>query len=130
MALKADLQPGFRYGWYHHGFTVDQLPYKAAFGIWGSYAGVTLKSLALIATFYTSLFPVGGSPDAEVFFENYLAAPLILGLYLFWKLYSRHWPMWVKIQDMDVTTGVRRGSLEMAAEMRVPAWKNALRAFF
>jgi yeast amino acid transporter len=86
--------------------------------------------LALIATFYTSLWPVGGSPNAEVFFQNYLAAPIIIALYIFWKLWSRDWRMFVRVQDMDVTTGVRRGSLEMAQEMKVPGWKKALRAFF
>lgn len=96
--------------------------------------GVALNLLALIASFYTALYPVGGSPDAEVFFENYLTLPIIVGLYVFWKLWSRHWPMFIRAKDMDVTTGVRRGSIEMAMELRQDGFKNgfknALRAFF
>ena len=95
---------------------------------------MALNLIALIATFYTSLYPVGGSPDAEAFFESYLAGPIILALYLGWKLYSRDWSLYVKTKDMDVTTGIRRGSIEVAQEMRVEGkqggFKKALRAFF
>ncbi|EXJ90624.1 hypothetical protein A1O1_03727 [Capronia coronata CBS 617.96] len=115
---------------YAHGFTKQQLPYRAAFGIWGSYIGVTLNALAIIATFYTSLYPVGSDPDAEVFFENFLAAPIVIALYIFWKLYSRDWKLFVRASEMDVTTGVRRGSLEIAAERGRDGWKKALRVFF
>lgn len=121
---------GFRHGWYYHGFTKDQLPYQAAFGIWGSYIGVGLNAIAIIATFYTSLFPLGSSPDPETFFENYLAAPIVIALYLGWKLYSRDWKLFVRAKDMNVTTGIRRGSIELAAERKGNQFKNALRAFF
>lgn len=97
----------FRAGWAYHGFTVDQLPYKAAFGVWGSWCGLILNSIAMIATFYTSLFPLGGSPDAEVFFENYLAAVVVIALYLFWKVYSRDWKLFVKAKDMDGKSHLR-----------------------
>lgn len=120
----------FRHGWYAHGFTKEQLPYQAAFGIWGSYIGVALNLLAMIATFYTSLFPLHGSPSAETFFENYLAAPIVLALYLGWKIWTRDWKLFVRTADMDVTTGIRRGSIDMATQNRQPGWKNALRAFF
>ncbi|KAL6244430.1 hypothetical protein RBB50_008672 [Rhinocladiella similis] len=118
----------FRRGWAAHGFSKDQLPYRAAFGVAGSYIGVTLNALAMIATFYTSLFPLGASPDAEVFFENYLAAPIVLGLYIFWKLWSRDWKMFIRAKEMDVTTGIRRGSLEIASQPQQSGWRKALRA--
>lgn len=84
----------------------------------------------MIATFYTSLFPLHSSPDAETFFENYLAAPIVLALYLGWKIYSRNWKMFVRTSEMDVTTGIRRGSLDMATFDKQPGWKKAMRAFF
>ncbi|OAP59869.1 hypothetical protein AYL99_04871 [Fonsecaea erecta] len=119
----------FRYGWYAHGFTKHQLPYQAAFGIWGSYIGLFLNIIAIIATFYTSLFPLGSSPDAEVFFENFLAAPIVIALYIGWKLYSRDWKLFIRASEMDVTMGIRRGSLEIAAEKGRTGWSKALRAF-
>lgn len=84
----------------------------------------------MIATFYTSLFPLHGEPDPGTFFENYLAAPIVLALYLGWKVYSRNWKMFVRASEMDVTTGIRRGSIDMAVQDRQPGWKKALRAFF
>ncbi|KAL2452060.1 putative amino-acid permease P7G5.06 [Exophiala dermatitidis] len=119
----------FRHGWYAHGFTKHQLPYQAAFGIVGSYLGVFLNGIAIIATFYTSLFPLGSSPTAKVFFENFLAGPVVIALYIFWKIYSRQWKLFVRASEMDVTTGVRRGSLEIAAERGRSGWKKALRVF-
>ncbi|KIX02624.1 uncharacterized protein Z518_08566 [Rhinocladiella mackenziei CBS 650.93] len=114
---------------YAHGFTKHQLPYQAAFGIWGSYIGVALNLLAIIATFYTSLFPVGSSPDAETFFEQYLAAPIVIALYLGWKAYTRDWKLFIRSSEMDVTMGIRRGSLEIAAEKGRSSWTKALRIF-
>jgi yeast amino acid transporter len=106
----------FRAGWKAHGYTLDQLPFQAQFGVIGSWIGLSLCILALIATFYTSVWPLGGSPDAEVFFSNYLAAPLILGCYLFWKVYAKDWKLYVSAADMDVTHGIRRGSIQATLE--------------
>lgn len=122
----------FRSAWKHNGFTPEQLPYQASFGVGGSYLGAGLAALALIATFYTSLFPVGGSPDAEAFFENYLSGPLILFLWAAWLLWSRDFTMYVKVKDMDVTSGVRRGSVDNPSYMapKQNAFRRALGAFF
>jgi amino acid transporter len=43
-----------------------------------------------------------------------LAVPVILALYLFWKIYSwfmypDHKPLYVKIKDIDVYAGMRDG---------------------
>lgn len=46
----------FRYAWKLQGHSLDELPYKASFGVVGSYVGFLLNVLALIATFYTSLW--------------------------------------------------------------------------
>lgn len=46
----------FRYAWKLQGHSLDELPFKAGFGVVGSYVGLTLNILALIATFYTSLW--------------------------------------------------------------------------
>jgi amino acid permease len=39
----------FRAAWKHHGHTVDEIPFKAAFGVYGSYAGLFLIFLVLVA---------------------------------------------------------------------------------
>ena len=96
-----------------NGHSLDELPYQAALGIWGSYLCVLINALALIASFYTALYPVGGDPlVAASFFQAYLAGPLLVFLYFMWKIYS--WftrpadrPIWVKINDIDIYSGMR-----------------------
>ena len=46
----------FRAGWKAQGHTLDELPYQASFGVIGSYLGLFLNCIALVATFYTSLW--------------------------------------------------------------------------
>jgi len=97
-------------------------------GVWGSYVGFTLNCLAVIATFYVSLFPLGGKPDAEAFFQSYLAGPMVIALYLFWKLYSREWKFFIKASDMDVTTGMRLPQLDGAPARPESKLKKILRS--
>lgn len=42
----------FRRAWVVQGHHVDELPFKAMFGVWGSWAGLFLIVLVLIAQFY------------------------------------------------------------------------------
>ena len=46
----------FRRGWMVQGHTLDELPFQAQFGVIGSYIGFGLACIALIATFYSSLW--------------------------------------------------------------------------
>jgi amino acid transporter len=105
---------------------LDELPYQAALGVWGSYLCVLINVLALIASFYTALFPVSGdAPTASVFFQNYLAGPLLIFLYLVWKVYS--WftrpadrPIWVKIRDIDIYSGMRESQTLVSGQGMSP----------
>lgn len=60
-----------------------------------------------MATFYVALYPVGGSPNAQAFFQEYLAGPIVIALFVFWKLWSRDWTFGVKLKDMDLDAGRR-----------------------
>jgi len=46
----------FRVAWKAQGHTKQELPYEAMFGVGGSYYGLILNGLCLIATFYVALF--------------------------------------------------------------------------
>lgn len=103
----------------YQGHSLDELPFKAAFGVTGSYICAVMNFLCLAAQFYVALWPVGG-PNYNVvdFFQAYLAAPFILVLYIMWKAYSffavpEHRPLYVKIKDIDVYTGMREGQVEL-----------------
>ncbi|KAI7082980.1 AAT family amino acid transporter [Hortaea werneckii] len=103
----------FRMAWAHNGHSLDELPFRAVFGVWGSWICLLINVIALIASFYTALYPLGGTYlSAENFFMSYLAAPLLLFLYCCWKVYSwfvhpEHRPLYVKIKDIDIYSGMR-----------------------
>ena len=46
----------FRRAWHYNGRSIEELPYVALFGIWGSWFGLILNVLCLMATFYVALF--------------------------------------------------------------------------
>ncbi|KIW71848.1 hypothetical protein PV04_00080 [Phialophora macrospora] len=99
----------FRTGWKAAGRSLDDLPFRSQLGIYGSYLGLFLVVISLAATFYVSLFPIGGTPTggAEAFFESYIAAPIALALFAFWKLWTRDTSFLVKVREMDLDTGRR-----------------------
>jgi yeast amino acid transporter len=91
------------------GHSIDELPFRAAGGVWGSWIGLSLNILCLIAQFYIALFPIGGSPAAASFFEAYLAAPIILVFFLFWKIFKR--TRFVRSHEVDLVSGRRELNL-------------------
>lgn len=118
----------FRAGWKAQGRTLDEIPYLAPFGVYGSYVGCILACLCLMATFYTALFPIGGSPNAESFFQSYLTALVIIVLYFGWKIYTRDTTIFIRALDMDLTTGLRANLLELQEERarthKQTGWKS------
>jgi len=85
-----------------------------------------INVLCLIAQFYVALYPVGGPYlNAELFFQAYLAGPFLIGLFLIWKIYSwfavpSHRPLYIKIKDIDIYTGMREGQRTMISGPGVP----------
>ncbi|KAI0128480.1 amino acid permease [Xylariales sp. AK1849] len=115
----------FRAGWKAQGYSLKQLPYKAPLGVVGSWIGFIITVLAIMATFYTSLYPsTSKPPNVENFFENFLAAPIVVVFYLGWKIYSRDWRLFVRTHEMDLKSGLRL----LEEDDEVPpakTWKNA-----
>ncbi|EXJ96315.1 hypothetical protein A1O1_01441 [Capronia coronata CBS 617.96] len=115
----------FRGAWKANGHSLDELPYKAAFGVWGSYLCLLINVVSLMAQFYVALYPVGGPYlDADTFFQLYLAGPLLIFLYLCWKIYDwfdhpeeRKW--FIRTKDIDIYTGMREAQL-MISGVDVP----------
>jgi amino acid transporter len=77
-----------------------------------------MNFLCLAAQFYVALYPIGGpNLDPTTFFQDYLAGPFLIVLYVGWKVYSWFWrpehrPLYVAIKDIDIYTGMREGQLE------------------
>ncbi|XXH05203.1 hypothetical protein Hte_011628 [Hypoxylon texense] len=126
----------FRLAWKAQGRDLREIPYRHPLGIWGSSIALGLNFVCLIATFYNALYPSpDATPDAATFFQAYLAAPIVIALYLFWKIWSGNWRMWVKLSDIDLNAGARPLEIEDEDEYIVKkTWGNLpmrmLRAFF
>ena len=78
-----------------NGRTTDDLPFAAMFGVLGSWIGLALNILCLIAQFYVALFPIGGTPTlgAEYFFESYLAFPVVILFFVGYKVWYKDWKL-------------------------------------
>jgi amino acid transporter len=120
----------FRHAWKLNGHSTDELPFRAAFGIWGSYVCAIMNFLCLAAQFYVALWPVGGpNLNAIDFFQAYLAGPFIVFLYAIWKIYSwfivpEHRPLYVKIKDIDIYTGMREEQLGISGAQADPDYRR------
>jgi amino acid transporter len=118
----------FRLAWKAQGHTLDELAFAAPLGIVGSCIGLLLNILCLIAQFYIAIFPIDASPSAEAFFEAYLAAPILILFYVFWKIWKK--TPFMRPSTIDLVTGRRLlDTQELIAEEKAerkawPAWKR------
>ena len=107
----------FRRAWVAQGHSVDDLAFKAAAGVWGSWVGLALNILCLVAQFYIAIFPIGGTPNAQSFFEAYLAVPIVIVFYIFWKIYKK--TRWVGTMEMDLVSGRREMNLHELRQQEI-----------
>lgn len=126
----------FRAAWKYSGHEVAELPFRAFAGVIGSYIGLALNIICLIAQFYIAAWPIGegelsATDRVKGFFSAYLAAPIILILYIIWKVVTitskdprvnqRGWRLYLKASEIDVNSGIREGVLrhpdDVAAEI-------------
>lgn len=61
--------------------------------------------LILIAQLYVALYPVGSdAPNIRSFFENYLAACVLLIFYVSHKICAKNWKCFIRIRDIDINS--------------------------
>jgi yeast amino acid transporter len=110
------------------GQNIDDIPFKAILGVWGSWIGLILNVLCIIAQFYIAVSPIGGGATAYEFFVNMLAMPIILVCFVGWKLVHR--TRFVRAIEADLVTGRREMDLadakreEMEERATWPWWKK------
>jgi amino acid transporter len=99
----------FRQGWKAQGHTLEEIPFRSAVGVIGSYYGLIFNILCLIAQFYVAVWPpgTGGTGTVEEFFEAYLAVPVVIIFYVGYKIIRWSESNFVRNDDMDVDTGRR-----------------------
>ncbi|TRM60925.1 amino acid permease/ SLC12A domain-containing protein [Schizophyllum amplum] len=109
----------FRAAWKAQGHSLEELPFRALGGAWGSWFGATLIVLVLIAQFYIAVWPIGGMSDngqevAENFFQVYMAMPIVLAFWIGGYAWKRERPR--RASEIDLDTG--RKSFFTVEEMR------------
>lgn len=114
----------FRSAWKQQGHTLDEIPFKAVGGVYGSWLGFILCIIVLAATFYNAVQPL----DAEAFFMNWLAVPVIIFFWIVGFVWKR--TGWLKLNQIDVDTGRREHDWEeiRAYQAKVASWPKWRRA--
>lgn len=97
-----------RKAWNARGYPLEKLVYRSPVGVWGSWVGFTSLMVILVAQFWVAIDPIddagmSGASRASAFFSAYLAAPVVLCFYAFFKLAYK--TKWVAIDKMDLDTG-------------------------
>jgi amino acid transporter len=124
----------FRKAWAYHGHTLDEIPFKAAGGVVGSWIGIGIIIVVLIAQFYTAVSPIGKRlGTATDFFSAYLAVFVVTAFWIagyFWKREG-----WLRTAQMDVDTGRRELDWDLINRERAeiatwPAWKRFFNRIF
>ncbi|KAI1733915.1 amino acid permease/ SLC12A domain-containing protein [Xylaria scruposa] len=124
----------FRKAWAYHGHTLDEIPFKAIGGVYGSWLGIFLIVLVLAAQFYVAVSPIGKNlGDAEGFFMTYLAAPVVLVFAAAGLAWNRRG--WQRTKDIDIDTGRREHNWDEINAYRqhiasLPAWRRILNVMF
>ncbi len=102
----------FRYTLHIHGRGTDELPFSSQVGVYGSYYGLVLNIIVLIAQFWIALFPIGGDSNAQTFFKAYLCLFVVLLLYIGHKIWKRNWRLYIPVEEIDIDSGRREFDLE------------------
>jgi len=119
----------FRQAWKHQGHTVDEIPFQAIFGVTGSWIGLALCIIVLIATLISAILPPGVSrtATAKEFFSAWLTVPVIAVFWIIGYLWKREGGL--KIEQIDVDTGRREIDWDVINAYRAevaswPKWKR------
>jgi amino acid transporter len=123
----------FRHAWKLQGHSLDDLAFRSQPGVIGSWIGLLINLLILVAQFWTGFAPIGwekntAAQNVSDFFQQYLTVPVILLFYLAYKIYYRT-PI-MKVEMMDLSTGMRELNIkDLLAQERLeqsqwPRWKR------
>lgn len=95
------------------GRDTSELAFVSQAGIIGSWFGVTMNVLVLIAQFWIAVWPLGGGSSAENFFMAYLSFPIIIACWVGHKIWKRNWKFLHRAEDIDIDTGRRELDLDL-----------------
>ncbi|ETI27041.1 hypothetical protein G647_10140 [Cladophialophora carrionii CBS 160.54] len=121
----------FRAAWAAAGRTLDEIPFQAIGGVYGSWLGLFLIFIALAAQFFVAIAPPFTSDlaSAEDFFKAYLALPVVLFFWAVGYLWKRQG--FLRVDQIDLDTGRREHDWDTinAYRARVATWPWWRKAF-
>ena len=126
----------FRRAWRIQGHSLDELAFQSQPGVIGSWIGLGLCSLFLVAAFWTGFAPIGYrelsvSERVEHWFSSYLAFPVVCLFYFPYKFWFR--TSIPRSRTMDLKTGMRTDIdlAELLAEERAErrAWSRGKKVY-
>lgn len=124
----------FRAAWKANGRALDDIPFKHIFGVAGSWLGLVLVCVALVAQLFTAIAPAGGGlNNAKGFFQAYLALPVVLFFWACGYIWKRQGIR--KLSEIDLDTGRRPVDWEVINAQRArynswPKWRRFCSAIF
>jgi len=124
----------FRIAWKRQGHSLDEIPFKAIGGVYGSWMGLILNIIVLVANLYIAISPIGDDLNtAEGFFQAYLALPVVIVFWIGGFLWKR--TGWLKVDQIDVDSGRRELPWDEINEYRatlakMPTWKRLFHIVF
>lgn len=94
----------FRDAMAKQGRSMNEVGYKAQTGYWGSWLAVLIAIFFLVCQFWVAIAPVNehGKLNVKVFFQNYLAMPIVLFAYFGHKIYFKSWSFWIPAEKIDL----------------------------
>ncbi|KAL8277072.1 hypothetical protein RQP46_010500 [Phenoliferia psychrophenolica] len=91
----------FRAGCFHQGIDRSTLPYQAPYQPYLTYFGIVFIFLITMCNGFELFLSANGPFDYSTFFTSYIAIPVYILLYCFWKFYKK--TTFVTLDAMDLT---------------------------
>lgn len=119
----------FRRGWKAQGREVRELLWRSPFGVAGSWVGLAICVVGLLANVFTAVLPVDGKRDAGAIVRDNIGTvipPAVYGGYLLWKKLREPGPaapMFRRPEELDMSA-VRLGADEDADAEAAPKEGN------
>lgn len=85
------------------GRSLGEIGFRSQTGVWGSWYSFVMLMLALIAQFWVAIAPIGSNKlDVQNFFENYLAMPILIALYIGYAIWKKDWRLFIRAKNIDI----------------------------
>ncbi len=92
---------------------VEELPFVAMTGIWGTWYSIIVFVFILVVQCWIAIDPIGSKPNAANFFKAYLTVPFALSFYITHKIYTKSWRVFIPASEIDLITGRKVFDLEI-----------------